>query len=46
MTDKRITIMISEKNLKKAKTKQAKLIMTTDKSVSLSSVINDVIAEA
>lgn len=43
---KRITIMISEKNLKKVRAKQAKLIITSDKSVSLSGVVNDMIEQA
>ncbi len=43
---KRITIMISDKNLKKARLKQAKLIITTTGSVSISSVINDMIEQA
>ena len=46
MTDKRITIMISEKNLKKARAKQAKLIVTSTKSVSLSRVINEMLEQS
>ena len=46
MSNKRITIMISEKNLKKARAKQAKLITSEDGSVSLSRVINEMIEQA
>jgi len=43
---KRITMMITEKNLKKARLKQAKLISTSSKSISLSSVINEMMEQA
>ncbi len=43
---KRITIMVSEKNLKKARAKQVKLIISEDGSVSLSRVINEMIEQA
>lgn len=46
MSDKRITIMISKKNLKKARLKQAKLIVTSEKSVSLSRVINEMMEQS
>ena len=46
MNSKRTTIMISEKNVKKVRAKQAKLIISTEKSISLSSVINDMIEQA
>lgn len=40
---KRVTIMIADDLDKKIRNKQAKLIQATSKSVSFSSVINDVI---